>query len=50
MYFYKNQDILFEYFTKTQAGRTREISLKLHGVQGAGGSNPLAPTNKIKGL
>jgi len=22
----------------------------LHGVQGVGGSNPLAPTNRIKGL
>ncbi|MGD9950696.1 MAG: hypothetical protein AB7U29_19810 [Desulfobulbus sp.] len=28
----------------------RENPLKLNGVQGAGGSNPLVPTSNIKGL
>lgn len=31
-------------------GAWRSLVAHLHGVQGVGGSNPLAPTNQIKGL
>ena len=33
-----------------QVGAWRSLVAYLNGVQRAGGSNPLAPTNKIKGL